>query len=539
MSTVLGIHSAFISRIHDPSACLVVNGKLVFAIEEERLNRYKTSSGLFPELSIKSALDFAEISINDVDLLAIDGTTSPDLKFKTARYMHSLFGDCPPIVAVPHPIAHGSGAFFSSSFSEALVVTIDGVGDNISILVYTDSKSGRRRLLYKEVYPASMGLYYSSFTNFLGFRSIEGEYKVMGMSAYGDETRFDLSSILAFDDSTGKIVYDNPYHDQSCYTSIFEPQVNFQKLSEFLGIPPVYSASPIRSQEHFDLAASVQRTFRTAYISLIDHYVRKSGLSNICLSGGCSLNCLANMELFTSRDYHLYIQPSSSDRGLCLGSAFEVAKNVGDCPQPVQDMFLGNVYPDSRIHSVIINSGLNFEIVSDPYECAASLIVNGKVIGWYQGRSEFGPRALGSRSILGSAMIPGNRDKINLKIKYREAFRPFAPAILFDDLHLVTDFVSHLPYMTSTLPLNQHGRSLIGECSHHDGTARVQTVSSSDSPLYQLLVSLKSKQGIGVCINTSFNLAGEPIVESPADAIRTFVSSGLDHLVIGSYILSK
>jgi carbamoyltransferase len=539
MANVLGVHATFSSHLHDPSVALVREGRLVFAIEEERLNRFKTSPGIFPELAIKAAHKSEGISVRELDAIAIDGTTSKELPFKVERHVRQLYGYCPPILRIAHPIAHGSGAFYASPFDEALVISVDGEGDGISVLVYIDRRQGKRQLLYKSLYPNSLGAFYTVFTNYLGFKSIEGEFKVMGMSAYGDPDSYDLSEILSFDSSNGKVAFDSRIRDARSHTSVFETHANYDIIELLTGVPPVYASSPNRTQVHFDLAASVQRAFQDTFVSLIDYYVEKSCITNIALSGGCALNCLANMTLLCNRDYSIYIQPAASDRGLSIGSAFEASRILGDTPLPASNMYLGPSYDRKVILNAIRISGLDFTCLANPSEHAARSIMNGYVIGWFQGRSEFGPRALGARSILASPSICGNKDKLNAKIKFREMFRPFAPAVLSDDMKRLTGFDMESPYMTSTFPVLRSAVTLISECCHEDLTARIQTVSEHDDPLFHLLRSLKELTGIGACINTSFNLAGEPIVENPTDALRTFISSGIDLLYMDNYLVQK
>jgi carbamoyltransferase len=245
------------------------------------------------------------------------------------------------------------------------------------------------------------------------------------------------------------------------------------------------------------------------------------------------------MTLLCNRDYSIYIQPAASDRGLSIGSAFEASRILGDTPLPASNMYLGPSYDRKVILNAIRISGLDFTCLANPSEHAARSIMNGYVIGWFQGRSEFGPRALGARSILASPSICGNKDKLNAKIKFREMFRPFAPAVLSDDMKRLTGFDMESPYMTSTFPVLRSAVTLISECCHEDLTARIQTVSEHDDPLFHLLRSLKELTGIGACINTSFNLAGEPIVENPTDALRTFISSGIDLLYMDNYLVQK
>lgn len=541
---ILGIHSSYTATSHDPSACLIQDGRVVVAIEEERLNRIKISSGFFPAKAVRECLKLAKLKIEDIHLVVSDGASFPALKDKLRRSLTDLFGFSPEVQLVDHPFAHCAGAFNSSGFGDALVISIDGVGDKTSTLVCTAKKTGSS-VEYAELYRAdifaSLGNYYTAFTNYLGFGSVEGEYKVMGMAAYGED-RFDLSGIVNFNNTTASLESENRenFIDVQHYSTITEPSY---KESYIYGLTqvkrPAYSGG-VFTQEHFDLAASVQAQFTRTYISLIKYWLTKSKKTFLCLSGGCALNCLANKELLNMGLDGIYVMPAASDRGLSMGAAMYAANLMHEPISSVGDMYLGKSFGSQQTREMLQICGVDFEEIADPAADCANAIAAGSVVGWFQGRSEFGPRALGHRSILASPGIAHMKDTLNAKIKFRESYRPFAPAVLKSDLESYYSSEKQFPFMTFTLDVPRVLAKKIPEAVHFDGTARIQSVSESCSKsFHDLLTEVRKVSGIGAVINTSFNLSGEPIVDSPLDAVRTFYSSGIDVLYLGEYKLSK
>ena len=457
----------------------------------------------------------------------------PIMESKVQSFIEHLFGECPLISTVHHPLAHGYGAFFSSSFTRAIVFSVDGVGDRESTNVFLADRDQGLQIVHKEPIETSLGIFYSVFTSFLGFKSIEGEYKLMGMASYGEPRFRDVVESIKFCNTNEKIIVNFP--DEFLpkkRTAISEPYYR-KELAGFLGVDRPNTTYEF-TQQHYDLAASVQQAFENAYIGLVEYFTNKFQRQHVCLAGGCALNCLANSKL---KQNEVFVMPAASDRGLALGSAFFDAFERGEKPHSVQSMALGISYSKSRILSSLKNSGLQYSVSKNIPSEVATLISKGHVIGWHQGRSEFGPRALGNRSILASCSLKGMKDRLNQKIKFREKYRPFAPAILETEVSRHSPKVFQNSFMTSAL-LIESEKEQLNEAINIDGTARVQTVKEGDI-LYPLLVELKRKTGYGGVINTSFNLAGEPIVETPEDAIRTFVSSGLDYLVIGDYVVEK
>ena len=541
---ILGIHASYTALSHDPSACLIKDGRVVAAIEEERLNRVKTSTTNFPQKAIKSCLEIAGLGIHDIDLVVSDGVTYPALERKIKRSLVHNFGHSPRVELVNHAHAHCAGAFCSSGFDQALAVSVDGLGDKLSTLICVAKKNGSS-VEYEELYRSdrahSLGNFYTAFTNYLGFRSIEGEYKVMGMAAYGTD-KYDLSKLLYFNPQTGTV--ENQGMDGLInvedYSAITEPFYNEDYIYSLCEVPmPVYADGGFK-QEHFDLAASVQAQFQRTYIGLIQYYLAKTQLKKLCLSGGCVLNCLANRDLLKEDLDDIYIMPAASDRGLSMGAAMYGGNLENEQIHPVGNMYLGKSFTPGQVKDTLDLSGVSYTEIDDPLADCARSISNGLVVGWFQGRSEYGPRALGHRSILANAKKDNMKEILNAKIKFRESFRPFAPALLESDF---ADYYSsniRFPYMTFTIDVPQGLEKHIPEAVHLDGTARVQEVQDIDSSSFAgLLSQVKNEIGIGAVINTSFNLAGEPIVDSPFDAIRTFYSSGIDVLYIENFKLGK
>lgn len=536
---ILGIHSSFTGLSHDPSACMLTRAGISVAVEEERLLRQKSGNGRFPDFAIQAILDRESISMRDVDYIAYDGITYSGLDYKIRRQITDRFHYCPELFPVDHSESHCRGAYYSSGFDDALVCSFDGSGDKVSSRLFS-VRAGKFEAVHSTEARHSLGNFYTLFTNYLGFKSIEGEYKVMGMAAYGSDNG-QLNNSLYFDESQERLYFDSALIDMEYVTSIYEPTYSVSGMSKYTKCPRPENGRFI--QEHFDLACSVQATFARAYIGYIKHFMRKTGHENLVLSGGCSLNVLANMEVANLPEVRrMYVFPASSDRGLCIGNAYAcAAARYGDCDlQPLKTMSLGLEYDAEAVRRSLANSGLIWRESGSIYRETVDLLVDGKVLGWFQGRSEFGPRALGNRSIIALPTLSGIKDKVNAKIKFREQYRPFAPAILLEDFReILNDADAESPFMTRAFDVSRYA-DVFGETIHVDGTARVQTVDTESNPYFEkLLRELKARTGNSCVLNTSFNLAGEPIVESPIDAIRTFVSSGLDILIMGNFIVMK
>ncbi len=532
MSIVLGINSSFTSNHHDPSAAIIINGMITAAAEEERFNRVKTSIGWFPFRAIMACLETAKINIRDVELVCSPGLASgKDLSCRISKELERYFGYSPQVKLYAHYVCHIAGAFYPSGFDSALGLTIDGAGDGVSLCVAACSRKNGIEIIRTESAKNSLGNLYAAVTEHLGFHRAEGEFKVMGMAALGTP-KYDLSSLISRIGTLYNVndnIYGNP-PAKSVFESFYDKQFFLES-----GLPCRLPAGPIY-QEHFDLAASVQ----TEYLQNLEKILNSLQVynnENIVFSGGCALNCLAN-NIITNYFKGIYIMPAASDRGLALGAACLGTVELNHNVETLETMLLGKQYNNDHIKDKLDLFGINYK-QCNPYAAAEEEIMRGNVVGWFQGRSEFGPRSLGARSVLAKANEPGIKNEINKRIKFREDYRPFAPAILESSLpkdlnHEYFNYMNIAPKI-----IDKNLKAVFGEALHLDNTARIQRVTQNSSPhLNELLSSSRSLEKSAV-INTSFNLNGEPIVETPRDAIRTFYSSAIDTLIIGDFIIKK
>tara|TARA_B100000965_G_scaffold403484_1_gene431669 strand:+ start:880 stop:2490 length:1611 start_codon:yes stop_codon:yes gene_type:complete len=533
---ILGIHASYNAINHDPSACLMINGKIVTAIEEERCNRIKTSIGYFPYKSISAILNSNNLKMKDIDLVVSSGLIYKPLKFKIKNSLINYFGYSPKIHIIGHPQAHIYGSYFSSGFKEALCISMDALGDKVSTLIYqaTGGKFNELHRSGNSFQKESLGVFYAAFTEFLGFRRSEGEFKFMGMSAYGKK-KINLDDIISLNKDF-KIKLNNKLtiENNMPITSTFEPMVNVEYLKKISNKRFVHKPTIEKkfSQKHFDLAYSIQKKYEEIFLSYVKKF--KGNNNNICISGGCALNCLANSYLLDLFE-NIYVMPAASDRGLSIGNAYAGAVKNKIRTQKLNDMFLGIKYTKKEILQSIKLTGVKYSIVNE-YKSAAKDLKQKKIIAWFKGRSEFGPRALGARSILALANIKNIKKQLNAKVKFREKFRPFAPVMLYD-FAKKNGIKREFPYMTIANFPNKKLKKKLGDAIHKDGSTRIQTVKDKKHPLYKLLKNLEKKNQ--VLINTSFNTSGEPIVESPTDAIRTFFASGIDVLYLESFRITK
>ena len=536
MEYILGINACFTSNHHDPSVALLKNGKPIFALEEERLNRNKTSSGMFPVYAMQKALKSEGINIQDISKIGVPGITAQDLISKIKRIILHYFDYCPEISIFHHEHCHAAGAHFSSGFETSNAIALDGYGDKSSgCKLYIDKGRITEANDYKV--DQSLGLFYGIFTEYLGFKRAEGEFKVMGMAAYGT-TRYDLSEFFDKRFQADKIT--NYINKDAKITSLCEPYYLEEELKKVIkNLPQRRLPGGEFTQEHFDLAASVQEFFQISYKKIVQDAVEESGNSLVTLSGGCALNCLANSELMGAEwldDF--YIQPAASDRGLSLGAAYLACHEAGVAAKPCTDMYLGMRYTPEEIRQTLETAGVRYRESADIYQYTSEMISEGAIIGWFQGRSEFGPRALGSRSILADATSKGIKDKINSKIKFRESYRPFAP-IVSSNFTKKMSLKKKLEHMTVAVFPERSMFKEFGDTIHADGSTRIQEVDPGGCNEINKLVHCYERKGGSALVNTSFNLAGEPLVEHPRDALRTFHACGIDKLVMGPFIVEK
>ena len=520
---VLGLHGGVTIGQHEPSAALCINGKIVAVCEEERYLRIKSCYGYLPRESINSCLKIAGIDFKDVDLVVTPGSTYNDFKSRWTSYLSHLYGTCPKIECINHQKAHISGSYFGSGVDNAVCLSLDATGDGLSGIVAEGN--GKNLKIIEEIPNTnSLGFFYTLMTYYCGF-SDGDEYKLMGLAPYGNP-KYDLNDIIETN-SDGWTLNKSYIRDNPPLKSPFEPMYS-DKLVNLLKKPSRKFNQPI-NQFYKDIAASTQKQMEKCLISLIEKLSKLSTSKNLCYSGGVALNCSANRLLLENSSFmNIYVSPLSSDRGLSLGCAYIGAEMLGDEPQPINDVYLGKSYSQIEIFEELKNNDIKFRESEDITKDVAILLEKESIIGWFQGRSEAGARALGNRSIIASCSSSKMRDKVNSRIKFREEFRPFAPSILneeFNNYFISNEQnINNFPYMTYALESKNEIRKLIPAVVHVDGTSRVQTISSSDNECYYNLIKEYNKiTKIPVIMNTSFNLKGQPIVESPRDALMTFL----------------
>ncbi|MEP6714496.1 MAG: carbamoyltransferase C-terminal domain-containing protein [Terriglobia bacterium] len=570
MSTILGLNA-----FHgDSSAAILIDGNLAFAIEEERLNRMKHWAGL-PAKAAIACLEYT--GTKTVDHIAISRDPKANFMRKLLRVAsrpaslgHAVNrgvnsarltqtkqdlvkAGVPGIEKakfhfVEHHRAHLASAFFASPFEEAAVVSVDGFGDFSSIM-WGVGKGSHIEVMGSVRFPHSLGIYYTAFTQFLGFPKFGDEYKMMGMSAYG-EPRFKdkVGQVVSIVDDQVRLNLDCFRHHTDGAEMTWdggEPalgKVFSQGLIDMFGTPRVPNSALL--QEHYDMAASVQAVLEDRYFALMNYVQKKTGQKAVCLAGGVALNCVANGMLFQKTDFKdVYVQPAANDSGTAIGSAMHVWHQVLGNPrkESMQHCSYGSEYSSAEIKAALDEAGANYHFLDEDAMLTrtAEQIANGQVLGWYQGRMEFGPRALGNRSILADPRRKEMKDTLNSRIKYREPFRPFCPSILAEELgnYFETDYTS--PFMVMAYKIKPHQRERIAAVTHNDGTGRVQTVDKDVNPLYWKLIKKFSEiSGVPVLLNTSFN-ENEPIVDTPRQALDCFLRTKMDVLVMGSFFLLK
>lgn len=514
---VLGLQGAFSIRHHDASACVMIDGRPVSLCEEERYLRQKCAWGRLPEHSIHAALKTARVTWDDVTHVAVPGITYPGAADRWRRYLTHLFGSCPKVVAVHHQMAHAACAFYGSGWDNGLVISLDGAGDGDSGVICRGEEGSLRKIDYIAV-EESLGAFYTTMTQFLGFDDGD-EYKLMGLAPYGRTPSKGGSFEGPWPNAWGRM------------RTPFEPNYVVETLK------PRQPGSEI-TQWHKDFAASVQERFEDVLEVFMKRWQYLTGETRLAYAGGCALNCKANARLLPMFE-QVYVSPVAGDRGLSLGAAYLVSKESGVIPRPLLTPCLGQDYSNVEIKKELDANGVSYQALIDPGMEAAKRLHLGEVIGWFQGRSEAGARALGNRSILARADLPDMKQRVNERIKFREEFRPFAPVVLdteYDDCFEP----GGTPWMTVAVKAGKHGLTFPAT-THVDGTSRVQVLRHSDNPrLYSLIRQYQSIDGdAGILLNTSFNLKGQPIVESPRDALMTFFGCGLDALFIGDFMVKK
>lgn len=602
MAAILGI-SAF---YHDSAAAIVVNGKLIAAVQEERFTRIKHTE-VFPENAIKYCLEEAGLSIDELD--AVVFYDKPLLKFE--RLLQTYYAFAPKglisfLKAMPvwlneklflrkkikdglaeiesydkrklkmmfteHHLSHAASAFYPSNFEESAILTIDGVGEWCTASIGT-GKGNEVKLVKEMNFPHSVGLLYSAFTYYLGFKVNSGEYKLMGLAPYGnsksEETKkfIDLIKTKLIDiKDDGSIWLNQEYFNYATGLRM----VKDAKWKTLFGIARREEEGNL-NQTYRNMAIAIQIVTEEIVIKMAKEARRLTGMNKLCMAGGVALNCVANGKLEASNIFdEIYIQPASGDCGGAPGAAmaisamyFDEKRDINPQKDQMNGTYLGPYFSSKEIELMSRKrKGVYqcYDDFNDLNESIATKLSEGNVIGWFQGKMEFGPRALGNRSIIADPTNMEMQTKLNLKIKYREGFRPFAPSVLEEDLSEYFDLESKSPYMLlvapvagkyrTDLPANYESlpmmdqlkteRSKLQPITHVDFSARIQSVSKKTNPRYwEMINAFKQKSGIGMVVNTSFNVRGEPIVCTPDDAFRCFMSTEMDYLVIENYVFTK
>ena len=569
-SIILGI-SAF---YHDSAAALVIDGEVVAAVQEERFSRIKHDD-CFPIQSIRWLIKHTQIDVDTIDFVVF--YEKPFVRFE--RLLETYFAYAPKgfnsfrqsiprwlkdklfqkskiikelkslsdeidwwsrLLFSDHHLSHSASAFYPSPFEEAAILTIDGVGE-WSTTTISVGKNSNIQLLEELRFPHSLGLLYSTITSFLGFKVNSGEYKVMGLAPYGEPIY--AQKIL---DELLDVKSDGSFRLNMTYFSFAtDVRMAADKMTDFFNIPPRLSEGAI-TQDHKNIAASLQLATETVILKLCKYIAESTGLKNLCLAGGVALNCVANEKIRQAGLFDsIWVQPAAGDAGGAIGAALAIYHLYLQKPRIVRDLYstnLGPQYSNKEIEKELYDIHACYEYIETDalLDIVANLLSKEKIIGWMQGSAEFGPRALGNRSILADPRVADLQLSLNLKIKFRESFRPFAPSVLEEKTNDWFDNSSPSTYMGFVAQVHGSVKARIPAVTHLDGTARLQTVSAKDNLLYhKLLTKFYQLTGCPLLVNTSFNVRGEPMVLSPRNAYDCFMGTGIDVLVIGNYLLYK
>jgi carbamoyltransferase len=558
---ILGI-SAF---YHDSAACLLRDGEIVAAAQEERFSRRKHDAS-FPSQAVGFCLKQAGIAASDLDHVVF--YDKPLLKFErlletyldyAPRGLRSFLQSIPiwlgeklwiresisreldlksPVLFTEHHEAHAASAFFPSPFESAAVLTIDGVGE-WATTSYGSGNANQIHLTHELHFPHSLGLLYSAFTHYAGFKVNSGEYKLMGLAPYGEPKYVQkiLDELIDLRED-GSLRLNMKYFGYS--DGLTMTNAAFDAL---FGAPARKREAPITLRDKH-LARSIQEVAELAMMRMAKHVHRETGEKNLCLAGGVALNCVGNGRILREGPFeNIWIQPAAGDAGGALGAAFSVWHQYLDRPRtqrPNRTAYLGPQFSPDEIQAVLDSKGAVYTFLdrSTLIDRVARLLAGGKIVAWFQGRMEFGPRALGARSILGDPRSPTMQSEMNLKIKFRESFRPFAPSVVRERVSEFFHLDCNSPYMLLVAPTREPAS--LPAVTHVDGTARIQTVLAEDNPLFHdLLTAFGRLTGYPILINTSLNVRGEPIVCSPKEAIACFMRTEIDYLVMEDFILDK
>ena len=593
MSSILGI-SAF---YHDSAAALLKDGKIIAAAQEERFTRKKHDAS-YPYNAVEFVLKYSNLKLSEVDNIVF--FEKPFLKFERLLETYVAFaprGFISFMRAMPiwlreklfqknylfnklklhdpklksdnniyfsdHHLSHAASAFFPSPFDEAVVLTADGVGEWATTTVAV-GKNNQLDIKKEIHFPHSLGLLYSAFTYFVGFKINSGEYKLMGLAPYGNPIYCDKIEKLIDIKNDGTFRLNQSYFNYATGLTMTN-----NKFNNLFGAKPRDPQNEKINQFHMDIACSIQKVTEKIMLQLARSIRKEYNIKNLCLAGGVALNCVANGKILKEKIFeNIWIQPAAGDAGGSLGAALALwhiekgnKRNI-NLNDDMSGSYLGPSYKQEEIEKELKKLGANFKVLNyeDLINQTSEKISTGNAVGWFQGRMEFGPRALGARSILGDPRSEKMQKNLNLKVKYRESFRPFAPSVLKDDVSNWFELKTESPYMLLVADVNSNKkiqmtekekklfgidklnikRSEIPAVTHVDYSARIQTVSeNTNKPYYDLIQKFKEKTGCPVIVNTSFNVRGEPIVNTPTDAFNCFMGTDLDNLVIGKCFLEK
>lgn len=567
---ILGVGCPF---EHDPAAALVVDGQIVAAVEEERFSRNKHAVHELPTQAMRYCLEVGGIEASDIDVIAFPWSKVAYDRHKWA-YLKRVWKTKPAnayksvlktadrarrrrkklrqalesigiergqveVVEVEHHLAHASSAFHLSGWDQAAILTIDGKGEFTATMVAEGN--GKDITILKEIInPDSLGLFYATVTEYLGFRAHNGEYKVMGMSAYGDPSKVDVSPCITIGDASYRT------HEKYVWPTRRRRYKNHRFPEELVELWGPMREGEGLSEPYIHVAAAAQKALEDAVLHLVDTELKQVLERNdgrLCLAGGCALNVRLNRKLLEHPAVRaLYVQAASNDAGTALGAATWVARQRGVETPEMTHPYYGPEYSPAEIQAALEKFKIPGEELSEE-ACiakAAELLSQGQVVAWFQGRMEHGPRALGNRSILGHPAFEGTSDRINGMIKFREKWRPFCPSLLAERSEEIFGTAHPSPFMNLSFTVTDAWREKIPEAVHVDGSARPQTVTRAQNPkFYALIEAFEQKTGLPVLINTSLNRRGEPMCCSPADALETFYGSGLEHMFLGNTYVSK